>query len=97
MSTTTAETHLPQLLSASLIATPVFYFAALFAFGAPSHLAIHLLAAWSIAAVASAFTFAVDRRFYDQFTTRERLAILAGNGMVGLFVAPMGFMAFGAG
>ena len=97
MSTTTSETYLPQLLAAGLIAIPVLYFVALALIGSSAHLAIHLLIAWTIAAVVSVATFGFDRRFYAQFSSSERLAILAGNGMVGLLIAPMGYMAFGAG
>ncbi len=97
MSTATSETHLPQLLAAGLIAIPVLFFAVVALIGAPAHLATHLLVAWTIAAVVSVTCFAIDRRFYEQFSTAERLGILAGNGMVGLLIAPMGYMAFAMG
>lgn len=95
MSTTTQETHLPQLLAASLIAIPVISFG-LFALAGPlGHFAIYLLLTWTIAAVATAITFTVDRQFMDQFSTSEHLAILAGNGMVAVLVAYSAFVALG--
>ena len=97
MSTSTSQVHHPQLLAAGLIAIPVIFFALVALIGSPTHLAVHILLAWTVAAVVSAATFGLDHRFYAQFSTSERLAILAGNGMLGLLIAPVGYIAFGMG
>lgn len=95
MSTTSKEIHAPQLLAASLIAIPVVAFGILALVGPLGPFSLYLLVTWTIAAMASAATFGIDRKFMDQFTTSEHLAILAGNGMVALLVAVTAFAALG--
>lgn len=91
----TAETHFPHLLSISFIATPMIFFFVVASMGPVTNFAVFLFIAWTIAALATAFCFAVDRKFRDQFTDSERLAIVVGNAMVALFVGVVGFLSFG--
>lgn len=93
---TTRELHHPELLAGTLIATPLLFFALIWLVGPFVYFASHLFVAWSVAAVCCFFAFGVDYKFMQQFTTSERLAILAGNGLVALLVAATGFTAFAA-
>lgn len=88
-----SETRMPQLLALSFIATPLVFFGLVTLIDPIGHFAAYLFLAWSIAAVASAITFGLDRAFAEQFSTSEKLAILAGNAIVALFVASIGYMA----
>ncbi len=96
MATQTTEDHrCPQLVAASMIATPVLFFAVLAVIGPLPHFAAYLFLAWTIAAVTSTTTYVIDEDFAEQFNRSERLAMLAANGMVALLVASMSFMAVG--
>lgn len=88
------EIHRPQFIAASMIAIPLFYFGLLLLVGPIGYLSIHLLLAWTVAAVVSATVFGFDRRFVAQFSRAERLGLLAGNGLVALFVAIASFAVF---
>lgn len=81
------QVRYPALLALSFIATPLLFFAVLFILGPLANFALYLLLAWTIAAFVSAFAFGTDHRFQSQFSDSERLAILAGNGVIALFVA----------
>ena len=88
--TKTQETHCPQLLAASLIAIPILYFGLIALFGPVSHFGVHLIFAWSAAAIASAAAFGFDRKFARQFSRSERFGILAGNGLTALMMGTLG-------
>lgn len=90
--TQSQQTHCPQALAASLIAIPILYFGLLALVGPVSHFAIHLILAWTAAVIASAAAFGFDRRFARQFSTAERLGILAGNGLTALMMGTLGGM-----
>lgn len=81
----------PMLLALGLIATPLIFFVVLFILGPLANFALYLLLAWTIAAFVSAFSFGIDHRFETQFSQSERLAVLAGNGVIALFVALMSY------
>ena len=89
------DIHFPGLLAGSLVATPVLFFALLAVIGPLTHFAVYLFLAWTIAAIATATPFAVDRRFLAQFSPSERLAIAAGNGLLAIVVAVNGYAVFG--
>lgn len=92
---TTRELHHPQWLAGTFIAIPILFFGTIAVVGPFAHFTANLFVAWTIAAAACGFAFTIDRKFMRQFSISERLAILAGNGLVALLVATMGFMAFG--
>ncbi len=94
--TESTQTHHPQLLAGSFIATPVVFFALVALLGPLTHFASYLFLAWTVAAVATATPFAIDRRFMKQFNTSERLAIVAGNGLLAIIIAVTGYGVFGA-
>lgn len=91
-----SDVYQPLYLAATFIATPVLFFAFLAWVGPLVHFASYLLVAWTIAALATATPFAIDRRYMNQFTNSERLALVAGNGLLAISVAATGFMAFAA-
>lgn len=90
----TTETRQPYLLSASLIATPLLFFAIVALVGPLTYFAAYLFLAWTIAAITTAAPFGLDRDYMEQFTNSEQLAIVAGNGMLAMMVAITGFAAF---
>lgn len=91
------ELQSPQLLAAALIATPLLFFLVLVVVGPLASFAAYLFLSWTLAAVISAFCFSISPSFHRQLSSSERLAVLAGNGMVALFVALAGALAFSAG
>ena len=90
------ETYMPQLLAANLIAIPILFFATLAVLGPLPHLVLYLMVGWTIAAFTSVVAFGADRRFMEQFSNHERLAILAGNGAAALMLATITGLTFGA-
>ena len=89
----TSETRQPYLLSASLLATPVIFFGILALVGPLTYFTAYLALAWTVAAIATAVPFGVDREYMAQFSNSELLAIVAGNGLLAMMVATTGFAA----
>lgn len=89
-----AELRYPQLLAAAFIATPMIFFLVLIVIGPLTHFASYLFLSWTIAAVISGLCFAITPSFYRQLERPERLAILAGNGFIALFIAIAGGVGF---
>ena len=88
------ELEYPQLLAAAFIATPLLFFLVLVVVGPLANFAAYLFLSWTIAAVISGLCFAITPSFQRQLSSQERLAVLAGNGLVALFVALAGGLAW---
>jgi len=90
MSATTSK--FPHYLAASFVATPLLFFAAMVIIGHGVPFGVYLFIAWSTAALTSALSFAAEPDSLIEFTSAERLGVLAGNAMIACLVATLGYI-----